>query len=45
MLREVENRRNIFFYVHYKVCFIRPYYSETKNKIRREDDFLGGSRG
>ena len=32
-LRGVENRRHIFFYVYYKVCFIRPYYSETKNKI------------
>ena len=33
LLHGVENRRDIFFFVHYKVCFIRPYYSETKNEI------------
>ena len=26
------------------MCFIRPYYSETKNKIGRENGLLGGSQ-
>ena len=36
LLRGVENREKYILYVHYKVCFIGPYYSETKNKIGKE---------
>ena len=35
LLRGVENRRNIFFYVHYKVCFICLIIPRRRIKLGR----------